>query len=114
MPRVLKRPQAEIDLVDIWLYIAADSVENADRFLEKIEKQCNTLASQPQMGRSRDDLAPSLQSFPIGNYLVFYQPIEDGIEIIRVLHGARDFVRRNNYRSKSIVALTAHAAIDGE
>ncbi len=90
MPRALKRPQAESDLVDIWLYIAADSEENADRFLEKIDQHCNTLASQPEMGLNRDDLAPSLQSFPIGNYLILYRPIEDGIDIIRVLHGGRD------------------------
>jgi len=41
-------------------------------------------------GRSRFDLSPELRGFPVGNYLVFYRPASDGIEIIRVLHGARD------------------------
>ena len=89
MPVVLKRPQAENDLLDIWLYIATDSVENADHFLAKLEQQCHSLAGQPQMGHSREELAPELRSFPVDHYLIFYRPIDDGIEVIRVLHGAR-------------------------
>jgi len=42
------------------------------------------------MGRKVEELAPNLRSFPIGSYLIFYRPVEDGIELIRVLHGARD------------------------
>lgn len=41
-------------------------------------------------GKSRDELAPGMRSFPIGRYVVFYMPLEDGIDVIRVLHGARD------------------------
>ena len=42
------------------------------------------------MGRSREELVPKLRSFPVGNYVIFYQPISDGVEIVRVLHGSRD------------------------
>jgi toxin ParE1/3/4 len=42
------------------------------------------------MGRVRDELVPSLRSFPVGKYVIFYRPIENGIEIARILHGARD------------------------
>ncbi len=42
------------------------------------------------MGRKRDSLVTSLRSFPVGNYLIFYCPVNKGIEVIRVLHGARD------------------------
>lgn len=42
------------------------------------------------MGRKRDELVPNLRSFPVGNYLIFYRPINQGIEVLRVLHGARD------------------------
>ena len=41
-------------------------------------------------GRSFDDLAPSLKGFTIGNYIIFYRPIENGIEVDRVLSGYRD------------------------
>jgi toxin ParE1/3/4 len=33
---------------------------------------------------------PALRSLSVGNYLIFYRPLADGIEIVRVLHGARD------------------------
>ncbi len=48
------------------------------------------LASNPGMGRKRDSLVPNLRSFPVVNYLIFYRPINQGIEAILVLHGARD------------------------
>ena len=42
------------------------------------------------MGRKRDELLPNLRSFPVGSYLIFYHPINQGIEVVRVLHGSRD------------------------
>lgn len=42
------------------------------------------------MGRSREELAPGLRSFPVARYVVFYRTGHRGIEIARVLHGARD------------------------
>lgn len=90
MAIILKKPLASTDLLDIWDFIANDSFEKADRFLQKIESQLKILASNPGMGRKRDSLVPNLRSFPVGNYLIFYRPINQGIEVIRVLHGARD------------------------
>ncbi|HLP91141.1 MAG TPA: type II toxin-antitoxin system RelE/ParE family toxin [Nostocaceae cyanobacterium] len=45
------------------------------------------------MGRSRYELLPGLRSFPVGSYLIFYFPINQSIEVIRVLHGARDIAK---------------------
>ena len=42
------------------------------------------------MGTARDNLGRGVRSFPVGNYLVLYRIIPDGIEVARVLHGARD------------------------
>ena len=42
------------------------------------------------MGRKRDELSPILRSFPIDDYLIFYQQVEEGIEIARVVSGYRD------------------------
>jgi toxin ParE1/3/4 len=90
MPRLLKRPQAEADLEDIWWYIAQDSPQNADRFLDRIHEKCLLLAEFPQMGVGQDELKLHLRSFSVGHYLIFYFPIENGIDIVRVLQGARD------------------------
>jgi toxin ParE1/3/4 len=45
------------------------------------------------MGANRDRLGSGLRSFPVGNYLVFYRTVPDGIELVRLLHGARDLSR---------------------
>lgn len=42
------------------------------------------------MGRLRGELATGLRSFPVGRYVIFYRALSNGIEIVRVLHGARD------------------------
>jgi toxin ParE1/3/4 len=44
----------------------------------------------PELGRLREELSPRLRSFPVGRYVIFYRPMENRIEIARVLHGARD------------------------
>lgn len=90
MATILIKPLAQADLLDIWNFIASDSFDKADQLLKKIDSQLKVLASNPGMGRKRDSLAPSLRSFPVGNYLIFYRPINQGIEVIRVIHGARD------------------------
>lgn len=42
------------------------------------------------MGRARPELATGVRSFPFGRYVIFYAPLDDGIDVVRVLHGARD------------------------
>ena len=82
---------ARADLEEIWLFIAQDDPDVAGRFVRSIVSRFPTLASMPFMGRQRDELAPRLRSFPVSNYIIFYRPMADGIEIVRVLHGSRDF-----------------------
>lgn len=92
MPRILKTLRAERDLDDIWFYIAiaANNPEAADRLLDALMTQARLVATQPKMGIARPELSPEIRSFIEGRYVVFYQPIPDGIEIVRVLHGSRD------------------------
>jgi toxin ParE1/3/4 len=90
MPIIVKLPRAKTDLVEIWDHIADDSEARADAFIETVDKKFHTLARRPNMGRLRDELAESLRSFPVGRYVIFYRPIPEGVEIVRVLHGARD------------------------
>jgi toxin ParE1/3/4 len=51
------------------------------------------LSAHPLSGRARDELARGLRSVPYSRYVIFYRPIKDGVEIVRVLHGARDLGR---------------------
>ena len=90
MPRVTRRPLAAADIFEIWDYIADDSLVAADRWVDRLDEQFGLLATQPLMGSARDELAPGVRSFPFGRYVIFYAPLDDGIDVVRVLHGARD------------------------
>lgn len=90
MSRLLYTLQAEEDLLEIWSFIAEDDMTAADHVLEQMGSMCRNIADVPFMGRDRSDVAENLRGIAMGSYVVFYRPIEDGIVIIRVLHGARD------------------------
>jgi toxin ParE1/3/4 len=82
---------AATDLDDIWFHIAADSLRNADRFLDRlVASVTGTLSAAPLAGRSRDEFEAGLRSLAFGHYLVFYRVQEEGIEIVRIIHGGRD------------------------
>ena len=87
---VRRRPLAADDIAEIWDHIADDSLRAADRWIDQLDEQFELLATQPLMGRTRDKLAPGLCSFPFGRYVIFYAPIEGGIDVVRLLHSARD------------------------
>jgi toxin ParE1/3/4 len=90
MMQLLKRPQAETDLEEIWWYIAQNNPQNADNFLDLIWEQCVFLATSQYSGKKRNELLLNLRSFPVRNYVIFYLPLENGIELVRVMHGSRD------------------------
>ena len=82
---------AENDLDAIWLYIANDSAVNADLFLDRLVMTLTTtLSTLPLAGRARDEFGVGLRSFPVENYVAFYRVNKGAVEIIRIIHGARD------------------------
>jgi toxin ParE1/3/4 len=87
---VRKLPTAQLDLVDVWLFIAADSPARADQMLATIDEKLRLLAASPAIGRERPELATGLRSLPCGSYQLYYRASADGIDLIRVLHAARD------------------------
>ncbi|RBP35917.1 toxin ParE1/3/4 [Roseimicrobium gellanilyticum] len=90
MPRILRTQASKQDYNDIYSYIAADSPKHAANLLRKLDARLQVLSENNLMGRRRPELAEDLRSYPEGNYVIFYQPFEDGIILIRVLHSARD------------------------
>jgi toxin ParE1/3/4 len=81
-------------LEEIWCYIVRDSPRAADRLIQKINNAIDDLADMPAMRRLRERYGPGLRSFTVArNYRIFYQPIEGGVEVTRVIHGARDLDR---------------------
>ena len=90
-PRFRLTRQAEEDVLEIWMHIAADSVEAADQLADRLTKSFELLASQPKLGTTMKDYRPGLRGFSVGSYVIFFTPASDGVEIYRVLHGARNF-----------------------
>lgn len=90
MPIVKVAAAAEEDLREIWAYVAERNTEAAGNLIKEITRRFAVLRDHPQMGREQDKLMVNLRSFVIKNYIIFYQPFERGIEILRVLHGTRD------------------------
>lgn len=89
MAHVTRSARAEEDLVQIWLYVARDNPTAADKLLDTVDAACHRLAQNPRMGPARPDLAPDLRYFIVGRYLVLYRALRDGIDVVRVVHGAR-------------------------
>jgi toxin ParE1/3/4 len=90
MSRFRVSEAARSDLEELWLYVAQQNPSAADKLIHAIVSRFRTLASMPLMGRQREEISPRLRSFPVGRYVIFYRRIDDGIEIARVLDGARD------------------------
>jgi plasmid stabilization system protein ParE len=82
---------ADLDLDDIWEYIAQDNIAAADRWIGKLFDVFDTLARNPGMGHKREDLtAYPILFWPVGAYLILYRVQTEFIEIVAVTQGARD------------------------
>ena len=91
MPQANILNSAVADLADIWAYIALDSPDNTDLFIDRIFRICQQgLASNPRLGRTREELSPGLRSLVFESYVIFYHPMPNGVGVVRVLHGMRD------------------------
>lgn len=85
-------PRAHIDLFEIWDFIAADSIVQADKMSDEFDRVFSLIAANPEIGRARDELEEGLRSFPVGHYVIFYEAVQERVEVLRVLHGARDIL----------------------
>jgi toxin ParE1/3/4 len=92
MARVERTPQAEKSLDEVFDYIGRQrhSPAAAAKLLRQIDAKCRLYASQPLMGEARPDLGSDVRCFPVGNYVVIYRPIDDGILVLLVVHGTRE------------------------
>jgi plasmid stabilization system protein ParE len=89
-PRFVLTPQARADLVDIWNYIAEDSLEIADQVLDRLYAAFVRLAQTPGTGHHREDLADTRHRFWTAySYVIAYRDQTRPLEIIAIVHGAR-------------------------
>jgi antitoxin ParD1/3/4/toxin ParE1/3/4 len=89
---------AVVDLESIWEYIAADSIDAADRWIAKLFDGFESIAAMPGIGHSRKDLTEfPILFWTVGAYLIIYRSNGQAVEIVAVTQGSRDipsFLRR--------------------
>ena len=55
-----------------------------------LDKTIRAISENPNLEKHADEYKKGLYKYVFGNYLIFYFPIESGIEVVRVIHGMRD------------------------
>ncbi len=83
-------PVALSDLRGIRAYIARANPVNALLWIEKLEEQCRHLAQNNAIGRRRPEAGEAVRSSNFGRYVIFYRPVNTGVQVLRVLHQSRD------------------------
>ncbi len=82
---------AAADLDEIWEFIAADSVDAADRWIGKLFDAFENLGRLPNVGHRREDLTKySVLFWPVAAYVIIYRKEKDRVEIVAVTQGSRD------------------------
>jgi toxin ParE1/3/4 len=94
MRKLLIRPQARLDMLEIWHHIAPDSVRNANHVSEKLDEAIRDLLRMPGMGRQRADVKdPRLRFWSVFSYVIAYSYDDATLTVERVVHGRRNFRR---------------------
>ncbi|WP_072622675.1 type II toxin-antitoxin system RelE/ParE family toxin [Spirulina major] len=90
MKRLIIAQEASRDLAAISDYFLDKSVDAGERFVEKFGQKCQYLAQFPYLGKSYTFIDPDLRGISMLGYIIFYQIVDEGIEILRVVSGYRD------------------------
>ena len=83
-------PQARRDLMEIWKYIAKDSIRHADLLHERFYAVFSLLGRQPEIGLDSGEIKQGTRKFPVDNYVIYYRITRRGIQVIHVFHGKRN------------------------
>lgn len=99
--RVKITTPATVDLCEIEKYISENNIAAAVRVINKLEESCLLLGDNPGIGRRRDYLKPKLRTITEGNYLICYRVRRNSVEVLRILHSARNIekILRSNERT---------------
>jgi toxin ParE1/3/4 len=91
MSRYTLSDSARRDIDEVWEYIAQDNVDAANRVIEKVYERLLLLANAPHLGAIFPAISETIRHTTVGKYVIFYEPREAEVSVLRVLHGARDF-----------------------
>ena len=89
MSRVDITPAARQDLFEIWEYIARHNPPAADQRIRRLDAAFGLMARFPGAGPERPEFGAGLGGYVVKPHVIFYRQTADGLEVLRVLHGAR-------------------------
>jgi toxin ParE1/3/4 len=89
MGRIYRTRRAGIDATTIWSYIAERSFPSADSWLESVDEKLRLLAANPTMGERVDHLRAGARRVTVGNFVLYFEPVNNGIRLLRIVHSAR-------------------------
>ena len=91
MAKYVLSGKAEEDLLDIYFYSFEQFGESqADAYLMGLEERLETLAENPNLGRQIDHIREGYFRFEYVRHSIFYTQLDEGIFVVRVLHGSMD------------------------
>jgi toxin ParE1/3/4 len=93
MPEIRRTAAARLDYLQIFLYVGERNLPAAERLVKSFDEALRVISENPGAGAARPELGSGLRSYPVGNYLLKYRPIANGLELIRAVHGARNLRR---------------------
>ncbi|NOZ43015.1 MAG: type II toxin-antitoxin system RelE/ParE family toxin [Alphaproteobacteria bacterium] len=96
MAKIIWRQMAIDDLDQIYDYIAETAPDRAENFISTLREKAWFLSENPRIGETRLPNYPAVRVFPCKNYLLLFRPLDTarGIEMIRIIHGARDYINK--------------------
>jgi toxin ParE1/3/4 len=92
-PNVYISEQAEHDLEEIADFIALDSPSRAVSFIAEVREHCQRAATSPLIYPRRPEIGSEVRVCFHGSYLIFFEPAAEGIVVLRILHGARNYLQ---------------------
>jgi toxin ParE1/3/4 len=98
MATIQRTPESRVDYLQIFVFVGEQNLPAAERLIETFDQKLELLADMPGLGPARPEFGKGIRSFPVGSYIIFYRPVDGGIELLRVLHGARNL--RKIFRKK--------------
>jgi toxin ParE1/3/4 len=81
---------ARDDIGGIWDYVAAENLRSADRVLLRFDARLKVLRQFPETGVARPDIDQTARMLVEHPYVIVYRGLPDVVQIVRVLHGARN------------------------
>jgi toxin ParE1/3/4 len=91
MARRRIRPDSKEDLNQIWTFVAVNNPKAGDAMIDRLTEAFEMLLTMPLAGRARPEFGENLRSFVVDNHVVFYETVPEGIDIVRIMHGRRNF-----------------------